>query len=107
VLGCANFALRGNRAGLNSSRKDGAGLMMPFGEIVKRYQSLAGSFGSPVALSAFQLAPEQTGAIFTAMDEDYHISRYLNFSAEGGEEYVISGSAVTHVRIDEGILSVL
>lgn len=81
--------------------------MTTFGEVVKRYKSLGGKFGQPVALSAFNFSAEETARLFTAMDEDYHISRYLKFSLEKGDEYAISGSPATHVQIDEGILSLL
>jgi hypothetical protein len=81
--------------------------MMNLREVVDRYKSLAGGFGEPVAVADFGLSPEETAQLFTGMDEDYHISRFLNFSMGQGRDYLISGNPVTHVRIEEGILSLL
>jgi hypothetical protein len=81
--------------------------MMNLGELVDRYQSLAGAFNELVALTDFGLSPEETARLFTGMDEDYQISRFLNFSAGQGRSYLIGGNSVTHVRIEEGILSLL
>jgi len=81
--------------------------MMNLRELVDRYKSLASHFGEPAALAAFGLSPEETVKLFTAMDEDYHISRFLNFDRGQGRSYPISGNPVTHVRIEEGILSLL
>ena len=79
--------------------------MMSLRELVDRYKSLAGGFGQSVALADFGLSPDETARLFTGIDEDYHISRFLNFSAGQGRSYLISGNPVTHVRIEEGILS--
>lgn len=81
--------------------------MMNLRELVERYAALAGSFGEPVALSAFGLAPGETASLFTALDEDYHISRFLHFAHSQGQSYVVSGEAVTHLAIDPAIYSLL
>lgn len=81
--------------------------MTNLAEVVARYRELAKQLGEPVALQAFGLAPEETAKLFNALDEDYHISRFLSFSKQEGTEYVISGSVVTHVRIDGEIASLL
>ena len=81
--------------------------MMNLRQLVDRYQSLAGRFGEPVALADFALSQEETTKLFTEMDEDYHISRFLDFSAGQGSSYQVSGNAVTHVRIADGVLSLL
>lgn len=81
--------------------------MMNLRELVERYVKLAGNFGEPVALSAFGLPPEETASLFTAMDEDYHISRFLHFAKSGGQSYVVSGEPVTHLAIDPAISSLL
>jgi hypothetical protein len=81
--------------------------MMNLRELVDRYKSLVGHFGEPVALAAFGLSAEETVKLFTAIDEDYHISRFLNFEMGQGRGYQISGNPVTHVRIEEGILALL
>lgn len=80
--------------------------MMNLREIVERYAALAGAFGNPVPLSAFGLSQEETTALFSSLDEDYHFSRFLHFSPVEGRSYSVSGNAVTHVSIDEAISSV-
>jgi hypothetical protein len=81
--------------------------MMNLGEVVERYAGLAGNFGNPVSLSAFGLGAQETQKLFSAFDEDYHISRFLHFSRANGQTYSISGDAVTHVAVDPSIYSVL
>jgi len=81
--------------------------MLSLREVVDRYLSVAGKFGGPVALSAFQLSPAELQALFNILDEDYHLSRFLHFSHVEGEAYVISGARVTHLSIGPGIQSML
>jgi hypothetical protein len=81
--------------------------MMDLRELVEHYKSLAGRFGEPIALADFGLPSEETARLFTGMDEDYSISRFFNFSAGQGKSYLVSGNPVTHVRIEEGVLSLL
>jgi hypothetical protein len=81
--------------------------MLNLREVVDRYLAVAGSFGQPVALSAFQLSPTEIRTLFNVLDEDYHLSRFLRFSNMAGESYVISGARVTHLSIDSGIQSML
>jgi hypothetical protein len=81
--------------------------MMHLKDVVERYAALAGNFGNPVALSAFGLSAEATQFLFTALDEDYHISRFLHFSRSQGQTYVVSEEPVTHVAIDPAIYSIL
>ena len=79
-------------------------MAMPgLGEIRKRYEELAGSSGGPVALEAFGLNDRETALVFTSLDEDYQISRFLRFEVGEGKCYVISGAPATHVTIDAGI----
>jgi hypothetical protein len=82
-------------------------LTMNLNEVVERYAGLAGNFGNPVALSAFGLGAQETQKLFSAFDEDYHISRFLHFSHANGQTYSISGDAVTHVAVDPSIYSLL
>jgi len=85
-------------------------LMMTLKELVARYKTLAGSFGIPVALTGFALTREETERIFSAYDEDYHISRFLHFSDSGVtsvEAFVIDGERATHVAIDAEISIIL
>lgn len=81
--------------------------MMNLKELVERYAALAGSFGSPVELTAFGLSTEETQNLFSSFDEDYHISRFLHFSHDQGQSYVISAESVTHIAIDPAIYSIL
>ena len=87
--------------------RDKLATMLSLKEMVDRYASLAKSFGEPVALSAFDLSPEEASQLFTALDEDYHISRFLHFTNGTGQSYFIDGEAVTHVAIDQAISSLL
>jgi len=81
--------------------------MKNLNEIVSRYSSLTARFGDPVALSAFSLSREETLTLFSALDEDYHISRFLHFSRDDGATFLISGELVSHVSIDPAIRSIL
>lgn len=81
--------------------------MMSLREVVQRYAMLAGSFGNPVALSAFGLNEQETQNLFSAFDEDYHISRFLHFSHADGQSYSISAEDVTHVAVDPAVYSLL
>ena len=81
--------------------------MMNLKEVVERYAALAGTFGNPVALSAFGLTAEETQNLFASFDEDYHISRFLHFSLADGPSYLISEEKVTHIAIDPAIQSIL
>ena len=81
--------------------------MLSLKEIVDRYSSLAKQGGAPVALSAFGLTPEETAKLFTSLDEDYQISRFLSFSLGEGRGYLISGNSVTHIQIDPAIHDLL
>jgi hypothetical protein len=79
-------------------------------EIVERYLAHAGDFGQPVALSAFGLTREQTERVFSSLDEDYHISRFLKFmcrAAEPNETFAINSFQQSHVSIDADIKSIL
>ena len=81
--------------------------MLSLKEVVDRYSSLAKRGGAPVALSAFGLTPEETAKLFTALDEDYHISRFVKFSFDHGRLYLISGNPSTHIQIDAAIRELL
>lgn len=102
--------------------------MMSLRELVDRYTQLSGSFGRPVALASFGLDHRETERLFSAYDEDYHISRFFQFtrrpesgkndgsrtrrgSKSGGrgtaEVYSINGIPATHVALDAEIVSIL
>ena len=81
--------------------------IMTLQELVDRYCSLAGNFAQPVALSDFSLGAPETERLFSAFDEDYHISRFFHFSEAIGESFSINGVPATHVSLDADILSIL
>jgi hypothetical protein len=81
--------------------------MLTLKEVVDRYSSLAKQGGEPVALEAFALDPEETIKLFTSLDEDYHISRFVKFSFGRGRVYLIGGNPSTHIQIDAEIRDLL
>jgi len=93
------------RASSDASRPPNS--MMPLRELVERYRSLAGEFGKPVALAAFQLTAAETERVFSSYDEDYHISRFFHFTKSSGTRFSINGIPVTHVSLDAKIESIL
>ena len=81
-------------------------------ETVDKYLDLAGDFDRPVPLADFGLSREETERHFSALDEDYHISRYFHLSnlqvtTAGLTTYQINGFAHTHVAIDAEIAEAL
>jgi hypothetical protein len=81
--------------------------IMSLRDLVLLYRSLARNFGEPVALSAFGLTNAETARLFSGYDEDYHISRFFQFSESVGERFSINGIPATHVSLDAEIESVL
>ncbi len=81
--------------------------IMPLRDLVRLYLSHAGNFGRPVALSAFGLTNAETGRLFSRYDEDYHISRFLQFAEAAGEKFSINGIPATHVSLEAEIESIL
>lgn len=81
--------------------------MMPLKDLVAKYRTIAGEFGKPVALSGFALTTAETEQLFSSYNEDYHISRFFDFSDAGGEQFSINGVPSTHVSIDPEIESIL
>ncbi|MFQ5816531.1 MAG: hypothetical protein ACE5H2_01070 [Terriglobia bacterium] len=85
--------------------------------LVERYRALAGSYGRPLHLSEFGLPKAELERIFSAYDEDYHISRYLKLSRcpdqenqprAGGERlYTVNAFEYSHVAIEAGIEAIL
>lgn len=80
---------------------------MTLRQLIDLYVSLAGEFGRPVALAAFQLSAAETGRLFSSFDEDYHISRFFHFSEVDGAKFLIDGIPATHVSIDPEVDSIL
>jgi hypothetical protein len=81
--------------------------MLPLKTLVERYRALALQQGTPVPLTAFDMTREETERLFSGYDEDYHISRFFNFSEGDGMTFLINGERVTHVAIDPEIDSIL
>lgn len=81
--------------------------LMSLSELVRVYREQAGGFGRPVAISAFPLAPTEIERLFSAYDEDYHISRFFHFSDGEGQKFSINGFSATHVAIDAEIETIL
>ena len=81
--------------------------MMTLKMLIDRYNELASDAAAPVALVAFELPLTETEKLFSALDEDYHISRHLHFSRAEGQTYRVSGEEVTHVAIDSAISNLL
>jgi hypothetical protein len=81
--------------------------IMTLREIVEKYLAVAGGFGFLAPLADFGLERAEAERLFSAFDEDYHISRYLHFSQVTGPAYTINGFDQTHISIDSEIESVL
>ena len=81
--------------------------MKPLREVVQRYLETGSTFGVLVALSAFELSQAEIEQLFSAYDEDYHISRFLHFTQGSGEAFSINGFPATHVSIDREIETLL
>lgn len=84
---------------------------MQLNELVVGYRELATRTGEPVALTDFGLPKEELERELAAFDEDYQISRFLQFTqeAEAPAEavFTVNGEPCTHLRILPGIDSLL
>jgi hypothetical protein len=83
--------------------------IMTLQQLVAKYQSLAGGFGVAVPLSAFGLSKPETEQLLTDYDEDYHISRFFDFTDVEGDtdKFHIDGVPATHLAIDAEISKIL
>jgi hypothetical protein len=72
-------------------------------DVVNKYLGIAGGYGRPAALADFGFDPAQAERLFSAFDEDYHISRFFHFTSSGGAAYKINGFEHTHVSVDKEI----
>jgi len=90
-----------------SAEAAGRAPRMTLGDLIRSYLAQAGEFGQPVALSSFGLAKAETERLFSSYDEDYHISRYFQFSEGTGERFSINGIPATHVSLNAEIQSIL
>lgn len=80
---------------------------MTLSQIVEKYLAVAGGFAFLAPLADFGMERAEAERIFSALDEDYHISRYFHFSQVSGPAYMVNGFEQTHISIDEEIQSVL
>ena len=80
---------------------------MTLSEIVEKYLAIAGGFSFLAPLADFGMDREEAERIFGAIDEDYHISRYMHFMQVSGAAYKINGFEQTHVSLDEEIQDIL
>ena len=81
--------------------------IMTLQQLVAKYQSLAGGFGIAVPLSSFGLSKAETEQLLTDYDEDYHISRFFDFTETEGDKFHIDGVPATHLAIDAEISKIL
>ena len=81
--------------------------IIPLQELYRIYTTIAAKPGEPVPLSAFKMSTREVERVFSAYDEDYHISRFFHFHNEHGDKYSINGETATHVVIDPDIRLVL
>ena len=63
--------------------------MLPLRQLVDRYRALAGDFGMPVPLTAFNL------------------SRFFHFDDLDGMTFTINAEPVTHIALDAEIETIL
>lgn len=80
---------------------------MDLRQIVEKYSTAGGTFGSPVPLAAFGLSRPEAEELFSALDEDYQISRFFHFTYVEGQSFSINGVPQTHLAIDAAIQSIL
>lgn len=90
---------------------------MDLAAAVKKYLEITGGFDRPLHLSRFGLSRVDTEKTFSAWDEDYQISRYLQFSHSSDEVlasvpsalrvFVINGHESTHVSFRADIRRLL
>ena len=81
--------------------------IMTLQQLVAKYESLAGSFGVAIPLGKFGLSKAETEQLLTDYDEDYHISRFFDFTEADGEKFLIDGVPATHLAIDAEIQNTL
>jgi hypothetical protein len=90
-----------------SAEAAGRAPIMSLRDLVRLYLAQTGKFGAPVSLSAFGLAKAEAESLFSGYDEDYHISRFFQFSESAGEKFSVNGIPATHVSLDAEIQSIL
>lgn len=87
-------------------------MILELRDIVGRYKTLtAGQFGGVVALRDFGWRPAELEGVFSALDEDYHISRYFHFSDQRASTaeaaFSVNDFPQTHLSIDKEVEEIL
>ena len=90
---------------------------MELGEAVKVYRKAAGGYGRPLALGVFGQSRDETVKIFSAWDEDYQISRFMELTlepsgsvpqeSESAQPYRVNGFDCSHVSFHPDIERIL
>ncbi len=80
---------------------------MELKEVVQKYLAVAGGYGKTVSLDSLGLSRHEIESVFSAFDEDYHISRFFHFQSAAGADYKINGFPQSHVSIDADIQAIL
>ena len=90
---------------------------MELGEAVKVYWKAAGGYGRPLALGVFGQSRDETVKIFSAWDEDYQISRFMELTlepsgsvpqeSESAQPYRVNGFDCSHVSFHPDIERIL
>jgi hypothetical protein len=80
---------------------------MELRQLADKYLAVAGAYGVSIPLSSFGLSPDETEKLFSALDDDYQISRFFHFSRQTGESFSINGFPQTHIAIDAPIQAIL
>ncbi|HTV58517.1 MAG TPA: hypothetical protein VMJ93_06565 [Verrucomicrobiae bacterium] len=76
-------------------------------ELVEKYLTVGGGYGRAVAIASFGLPHDEAERVFSALDDDYQISRFFHFTKSAGEAYGVSGYPQTHLSIDAEIQTAL
>jgi hypothetical protein len=76
-------------------------------EVVEKYLAAAGRYGNSATLASLGLSRQEVERVFSAFDEDYHISRFFHFRNDSGVSFAINGFPQTHVSIDAEIQTIL
>ena len=80
---------------------------MELKEVVQKYLAVAGGYGKTVPLDSLGFSRQEIESVFSAFDEDYHISRFFHFQCAAGADYKINGFPQSHVSIDADIQAIL
>ncbi len=75
--------------------------------MVKKYLALADSYGAPVAIADFGWTQAETEKLFSSLEDDYQIGRFLQFEMRQGKSFLINGFPQTHVAVSAEIQSLL